>query len=51
MRNRASRRSKAIERATGYVEIDSGKVVRALKRTYKRPGTLNLFAALEVGTG
>ena len=30
---------------------DSGKVVRGLKSTYKRNGTLNLFAALEVGTG
>ena len=41
----------AIERAAGYVETDSGKVVRGLKSTYKRHGTLNLFAALEVGTG
>ncbi len=41
----------AIERSSGYVETDSGKVVRALKSTYKRHGTLNLFAALEVGTG
>ena len=41
----------AIERASGYVETDNGKVVRALKSTYKRHGTLNLFAALEVGTG
>src|SRR5271168_4590542 len=41
----------AIERASGYVETDSGKVVRALKSTYKRHGTLNLFAALEVDTG
>lgn len=41
----------AIERATGYVETDSGAVVRALKSTYKRHGTLNLFAVLDVGTG
>src|SRR5580698_1111970 len=41
----------AIERASGYVETDSGKVVRGLKSTYKRHGTLNLFAALEVETG
>jgi CHAT domain-containing protein/tetratricopeptide (TPR) repeat protein len=41
----------AIERASGYVETDSGKVLRGLKSTYKRHGTLNLFAALEVGTG
>src|ERR1041384_4998488 len=39
----------AIERASGYVETDSGKVVRAMKSTYKRHVTLNLFAALEVG--
>jgi len=41
----------AIERPSGYVETESGKVVRALKSTYKRHGTLNLFAALEVATG
>src|SRR5277367_573066 len=41
----------AVERSSGYVETDSGKVVRGLKSTYKRHGTLNLFAALEVGTG
>jgi len=41
----------AIARASGYVETDSGKVVRALQSTYKRHGTLNLFAALEVETG
>jgi transposase len=40
----------AIERTSGYVETDSGKVVRGLKSTYRRHGTLNLFAALEVGT-
>ena len=41
----------AIARASGYVETDSGKVVRGLKSTYKRHGTVNLYAALEVGTG
>ena len=41
----------ALERKTGYVETDSGKVVRGYKSTYKRHGTLNLFAALEVATG
>ena len=39
----------AIERLSGYIETDSGKVARGLKSTYKRHGTLNLFAALEVG--
>jgi len=38
----------AVERKTGYVETDNGKIVRGYKSTYKRHGTLNLFAALEV---
>jgi len=41
----------ALERRTGYVQTDSGKIVRGFKSTYKRHGTLNLFAALEVATG
>jgi transposase len=41
----------ALERATGYVETTSGKIVRGCKSTYKRHGTLNLFAALQVATG
>lgn len=41
----------AIQRLSGYVETDSGAIVRALKSTYKRNGTLNLFAALEVASG
>jgi transposase len=41
----------ALERRTGYVQTESGKVVRGFKSTYKRHGTLNLFAALEVATG
>jgi transposase len=41
----------AIQRPSGYVETDSGAVVRALKSTYKRNGTLNLFAALEIASG
>jgi hypothetical protein len=41
----------ALERATGYVQTSSGKVVRGLKSTYRRHGTLNLFAALQVATG
>ncbi len=43
--------SQALERATGYVETDNGTIVRGLKSTYKRHGTLKLFAALEVATG
>jgi transposase len=41
----------ALERKTGFIKTNSGKVVRAYKSTYKRHGTLNLFAALEVSTG
>lgn len=41
----------ALERATGYVQTSSGKIVHGLKSTYKRHGTINLFAALDVATG
>lgn len=41
----------ALERASGYVLTSNGKIVRGMKSTYKRHGTLNLFAALEVATG
>lgn len=41
----------ALERKTGFIMTDNGRIVRAYKSTYKRHGTLNLFAALEVFTG
>jgi len=41
----------ALERKTGYIKTDNGKIARAYKSTYKRHGTLNLFAALVVSTG
>ena len=41
----------ALERKAGYVCTSSGKIVRGLKSTYKRHGTINLFAALNVATG
>jgi transposase len=41
----------ALERTTGYVQTSSGKIVRGLKSTYKRHGTINLFAALNVASG
>lgn len=41
----------ALERSRGYVETSNGKIVQGLKSTYKRHGTLNLFAALNVATG
>jgi transposase len=41
----------ALSRTTGYVRSRNGKIVRAIKSTYRRNGTQNLFAALEVATG
>jgi transposase len=41
----------ALERKTGYVQTSNGAIVRGYKSTYKRHGTLNLFAALQVATG
>lgn len=41
----------ALERKTGYVETRNGELLRGIQSTYKRNGTLNLFAALEVATG
>ena len=41
----------ALERKTGYVTAHNKKVVRGLNSTYKRHGTINLFAALEVMSG
>jgi len=41
----------ALERKRGYVQTSSGKIVRGLKSTYKRHGTINLFAALNVASG
>lgn len=41
----------ALERQTGYIKVHNGKIIQAYKSTYKRHGTLNLFAALEIATG
>ena len=41
----------ALERETGYIETRDKKTVGAYKSTYRRHGTLNLFAALNVATG
>ena len=41
----------AIERPGGYVYTSGGKIVRGLKSTYRRHGTINLFAALNVASG
>lgn len=42
--------TQAPERETEYIETRDQKLVRAYKSTYKRHGTLNLFAALNVAT-
>ena len=41
----------ALERKTGYVQTSSGKIVCGIKSTYKRHGTVNLFAEPNVATG
>lgn len=41
----------ALERKTGYVQTRNGKLVKGIQSTYKRNGTVNLFAALDVATG
>jgi transposase len=41
----------ALSRTTGVVKTNNGKIVSAMKSTYRRNGTQNLFAALEVATG
>ena len=41
----------ALERGSGYVVSSDRRVVHGYESEYKRHGTLNLFAALEVATG
>ena len=41
----------ALERRTGYTISSDRKLVKGLESTYKRHGTLNLFAALDVASG
>ncbi len=41
----------ALRRRTGYAVTSDNKLVHGFEDTYKRNGTLNLFAALEVSTG
>jgi transposase len=41
----------ALERSQGYAVSSDHKLIQAMQSTYKRHGTLNLFAALEVATG
>lgn len=41
----------ALSRKTGYIKTENGQIVHGVKSTYRRNGTLNLFAALEIATG
>lgn len=41
----------ALQRSHGYVKSSSGKIIRGEQSTYKRNGTTNLMAALEIATG
>lgn len=41
----------ALERLTGYVVSSDHKLVKGFESTYKRHGTLNIFAALDVASG
>lgn len=41
----------ALSRKTGYTNTPQGGVMRSVSSTYRRNGTRNLFAALEVATG
>ena len=41
----------ALTRTQGYVHGHDGRILRAYKSTYRRNGTLNLFAALQVANG
>jgi hypothetical protein len=41
----------ALQRKTGHVQTSRCKVVRGIKSTYKRHGSINLFAASNVATG
>ncbi len=41
----------ALTRPVGYIQCQDKSIVRAYKSTYKRNGTINLFAALDVAKG
>ena len=41
----------ALERAQGWLKLPNGRAVTGYAHEYKRHGTSNLFAALNVGTG
>jgi transposase len=41
----------ALSRKTGFVVTSSKKIVTGINSTYRRNGTVNLFAALDIATG
>jgi transposase len=41
----------ALERAQGWLKLPNGKAITGYSHEYKRHGTINLFAALEISTG
>lgn len=41
----------ALERAQGWLKLPNGKAITGYNHEYKRHGTINLFAALEISTG
>lgn len=41
----------ALERSQGWLKLPDGKAITGFSHEYKRHGTINLFAALEVATG
>jgi transposase len=41
----------ALERAQGWLKLPNGKAITGYSHEYKRHGTVNLFAALEISTG
>lgn len=41
----------ALERAQGWLKLPNGKAITGFNHEYKRHGTINLFAALEISTG
>jgi len=41
----------ALERAQGWLKLPNGKAITGYNHEYKRHGTINLYAALEISTG
>lgn len=41
----------ALTRTVGYIQCQDKSIIRAFKSTYRRNGTINLFAALDIARG